>query len=247
MKGNTKDPSARSALGLGLAVLLLLQGCASYTAHPAPIPSIETMPVSRTVGSVTVAADPYLSKDRREAVFGAISGAVLPIHVFVQNDGLEPLSVRYTAFAVEGPDGWVLPDGGPRAAYQSGMRGAFDGRLADMLQTPILGAPVFAAVAVLLPVLLPMGIIDEVHNAKIRHAAADYRAKEFQDVILEAGEAAHGFVYFVFPSGVPALGELVLVVHPGDSEGDRTPLEIRLPLGLPAGRLADDPPTETPR
>jgi hypothetical protein len=94
-------------LALALSFLMLFPGCAtSYMGRPVPVPKIETMPVWRTEGSVTVGVDSYIQPDRQKEVFDddLEKAGVLPIYLLIRNSGKRPLSLRRSDITLELPE-----------------------------------------------------------------------------------------------------------------------------------------------
>ena len=80
-------------------------GCATYTARPAPAPKIAAMPFSRIENSVMVAVDPYIQPDRQKEVFDAELKGVLPLYLLVENRGDQKIFLSRSDIALEIPDG----------------------------------------------------------------------------------------------------------------------------------------------
>ena len=214
-------------LALGLSVVLLLTGCASYTPSSMPVPKAGGMPVERTEGDVAVGADPYVEEDRQKVVFdGALTDeGVLPVLVHVRNEGRRRLLVRPSTMTLTFRDGsQVSPVGATAVAAKIESSAGVIG------WTIAFGLIGFLAAS---------SAEDKARAARL----ADYRSKELQDVTLAKGEATHGFVYFIPPPGTPSFTEAVLTVKLVDAE-DFTGIVVRLPLselavkGSPGGREA---------
>ena len=200
----------RRALALCVAIGTVSTGCTSrlpYMASPTPIPQAAGMPVWRTEEAVTVGVDPYVQPERQQAVFDATlhQQGVLPIQVFIQNRGAERLQLRHQDIVLELPDGTqrqpllasrvahlVLEGHDDAVGEANGFPLAFS--------EPAYLTALSAAFLALGLVLLPGDIDREDTRRKASEARMmDYRGKEFQDVILETGEVAHGFVFFTSP------------------------------------------------
>lgn len=200
-------------LALGLTVLVACAGCASYTPTSVPIPQAGAMPAWRTEGAVAVGADPYTQLERQEAVFGGDLNkeGVIPIQVFLQNQGDRRLLVRPSDMVLVLPDGSQMnPAGATATAAKLESSG---GVIASTIAFGIVGYLVAASAA------------DKARTARLE----DYRRKELQDTKLEKNASIHGFVYFIPPPGTPAFTESTLVVRVVDSE-ELTSLVVHLPL-----------------
>src|SRR3990170_2939209 len=205
-------------LALGLSVVLLLTGCASYTPSSMPVPKAGGMPVERTEGDVAVGADPYVEEDRQKVVFdGALTDeGVLPVLVHVRNEGRRRLLVRPSTMTLTFRDGsQVSPVGATAVAAKIESSAGVIG------WTIAFGLIGFLAAS---------SAEDKARAARL----ADYRSKELQDVTLAKVEATHGFVYFIPPPGTPSFTEAVLTVKLVDAE-DFTGIVVRLPLMERAG------------
>jgi hypothetical protein len=212
-------------LALAMSILMVFSGCStfSYSGRPVTVPKIETMPVWRTEGPVTIGVDPYIETDRQKEVFDddLKKVGVLPIYLLVRNNSDRPLSLRRADtnldITLELPDGqktWlmnteaVLPTATPRAA-----NGHSDSK------------NVISGMLLLFP-LIPLFIAGFVAEKKADAARlADYKEKEFKNVKLNKDESTHGFVFF-FP--YHEKGKLVLrfVDETGGSSFVRLPIII---------------------
>jgi hypothetical protein len=84
-----------SALAMALWSILLLAG--DYELKPVTLLPIESYPARTSLGSVTIAADPYDSDDKSFTAFDVKklnSRGYYPIHVIIQNGSSEFLIVR---------------------------------------------------------------------------------------------------------------------------------------------------------
>jgi hypothetical protein len=76
-------------LALALSFLMVFR-CStfSYSGRPVPVPKIETMPVSRTKGPITIGIDPCIQTDRQKEFDDDLAKeGVPPIYILVRNSG----------------------------------------------------------------------------------------------------------------------------------------------------------------
>jgi hypothetical protein len=171
------------------------------------------MPVRQSMGPVTVGADPYVQKDRQKAVFDGVltDEGVLPIQVFLLNEGDRRFLVRASTITLTFPDGTQIgPAGATAAAAKMESTGGVIGWTIGFGLVGYLAAS---------------SAEDKARAARL----ADYKSKELQDAMLGKDGSAHGFIYFVPPSGTAPFTEATLTVQFMDNE-DFTSLAVRLPL-----------------
>jgi hypothetical protein len=203
----------RRACALWLSVLVAVSGCASYTPSSMTVPKAGAMPAWRTEGPLSAGADAYVQKDRQKAVFdGELTAeGVLPIQVFVRNEGSRQLLVRPSTMTLALPDGSQLgPVGASAVAAKMESSG---GVIGWTIGFGLIG-------------FLAASSAEDKARAGRR---ADYRSKELQDLTLAKDDSAHGFVYFIPPPGISPFSEAVLMLRFVDAE-DLTSTVIRLPL-----------------
>lgn len=208
--------------GLGFFCLLILvvcATCASYTPSSAPIPRAETMTATRTEGFATAGADPCLDPARQKAVFDADMGkaGIVPIQLFVSNQGDRPLLIRPSDIVLEFPNGsGISPAGASAAAAQLESIG---GIVASSIAFGIVGY------------LVSSSAEDKARAARLE----DYKRKELQEATLRKDESKYGFVYFLPPPQTNPSLEATLKVRFVNVE-DATSFVIPLPLqGLKIG------------
>lgn len=205
---------SRAIVALGLTALLLLQGCASYTPTNLELLKPEGMPLWVQEGVVAVGADPYIQKERQKAAFdGDMSDVgILPVQVFVLNDGPRRLLVRSSDMILLFPDGRQVASTGATA-----VAARFDQGVGDVIGWGI-GFGVIGMLAA------------SAHKDTVRTARLnDYRSKELSEAFLDPGKSAHGFVFFMPPGGPLTTADGVLVVQFVDAE-DASRQAVRVPL-----------------
>ncbi len=213
----------RHTVALCLSALVAFTGCASYRASLAPIPKPGSIPVWQIKGAVAVGADPYVQPDRLQTVFDTepTKWGILPVQVFVQNQGDGRLWVRRSEIALELADGGrISPEDAHNAAYR------ISGERIKVLFPHYAQPGCIAGCGLILFTLLAVkgatNISSSTANSK---RLTDFQKKEIRDVVLEKDESVHGFVYFPWPSEAEAtLKVSVLDID----EGSR--VVVRLPL-----------------
>ncbi len=205
---------SRSMVALALALLLLLQGCASYTPKDAAVPKPAVMPAWVRDGVVAVGADPYLQRERQKAVFdGDMSEeGILPVQVFLLNEGPRRLLVRGSDMTLVFPDGRQVASAGATAVATR-----FDQGMGEVIGWGI-GFGIIG-------VLAASANKETVRTARL----SDYRSKELAEVFLDPGQSAHGFVFFIPPIGTTGMADGVLLVHFVDAH-DASRQAVRVPL-----------------
>lgn len=212
----------RRYLALSLSILMVLPGCASYTVRAVPIPKTVLMPFSRIDNSVMVAVDPYIQPGRQKEVFNDELKGVLPLYILVENRGDRELSLHRSAIALELPDGRQISP--VKSATVAGRLAREPSRVSpsDEVQGAVM--------LVLLFPLIPLAVAAIDAQKKTQEArVVDYLNKEFQDVVLTKDASAHGFVYFMPPSGTRWSTKARLVLRFVDKT-DGTSFVIRVPV-----------------
>jgi hypothetical protein len=199
----------------------------------APITNVGALPAQKTQSELRVGADPYYS-NRQKSMFGQDMSqtGLLPVMVYLQNNGVQPLKVVPNLISLEFPNG-----GGVKAAA-----------LPNDLLPPAPPAPLpppettgqkvgrVAAVTGLIALdLASYGMVSAVSRSLERdrqakpHLQKDYENKELKEVTLAKGESAQGFVYFYIPQGIQhAVGSHLIVPYlPAQGRSG----EVRVPLG----------------
>jgi hypothetical protein len=231
-------------IALSLAATLAAGGCSAYKGTVWPAPRAGAMPVWRADAALAVGVDTFADRERQKAVFDAdfFDKRILALQLMVQNQRPEPVLVRRAGVTL------TLPDGQEIARVTAATAAAQMDSSGDTLAWGIAFGLIGGLAAA------------QAEEGERTARRADYEAKEFrEDVILQTGEAAHGFLYFVPPRGTPPFTYATLTLRFADpKESVITPL--RVPLAglrfrgakdweddLKAGRgPAPTPPTDAP-
>jgi hypothetical protein len=232
------------AIYLILMTICLFSGCAkatstaanSATTSPppatAPITNVGPPPAQKNQSELRVGADPYYS-NRQKSMFGQDMSqtGLLPVMVYLQNNGVQPLKVVPNIISLEFPNGGevqaaalpndLLPLTPPPASPPPETTGQKVGRVAKLTGLVALD-------------LASRGMVSAVSASNERHRQAkphlqkDYENKELREVTLARGESAQGFVYFYIPQGVQhAVGSHLIVPYlPAQGQGGK----VRVPL-----------------
>jgi hypothetical protein len=114
-------------LALALS-FLMVPGCStfSYSGRPVTVPKIETTPISRTEGPITVGVDPYIQPDRQKEVFDddLEKAGVLPIYLLVKNNKLSlrrRSEIPLVDIALEFPNGYQIKQKQSSACWTEGL------------------------------------------------------------------------------------------------------------------------------
>ena len=179
-----------------LVVTVLLSGCASYTPSLAPVPQ-PTVKQWVVEGTVAVAADPYVEPERQRAVFDAELGkaGVIAVQVVAENRADRAVLLRPSDMILEFPDGSQLsPSGVTTVVNKVGESGSVVGAA---LACGLVGA------------IVASNAEEEARSAR----TGDYRDKAFKETTLGENDSAHGFVFFVPPSGAQLFADAILKVR----------------------------------
>jgi len=179
----------------------------------APITSVEALPAHKIQAELTVGADPYYSR-RQKSTFGQDMSqmGILPILVYLENNGAQPLTIQPNNISLEFPDGReVNPTAPLTAAEKWGLK---PGRY-------VAAGAVYGVTGVL--------ATKAAHEKAKTQVREEYQKKGLQEVTLAKGESAQGFVYFYMPRGIQhATGAHLIVPYlPAKGRGG----EVRVPLG----------------
>lgn len=120
---------------------------------------------------------------------------MVPIQVFVQNQGERRIIVRPSDMVLALTDSNQMNTAGAHAA--AAKLESSGGVIAASIAFGIVGAMVAGSAA------------EKARAARLE----DYRRKEMQDANLRKDESTHGFVYFIPPTGTSAFTEATLVVR----------------------------------
>jgi hypothetical protein len=78
-----------------------------YTVRTVPIPEFKTMPVRQIEQNMSIGVDPFVQADRLKDAFDEVltDRGVLPLLVFVQNQGDKPIRIAAERAVLMLPDG----------------------------------------------------------------------------------------------------------------------------------------------
>ncbi len=212
----------------GILLVFWVFGCSVYEAEPVTIPSLEVIPFLRREGKVTVAADPYVGRERSERFFGQDLSklGVIPVQLFVQNHGEGRLWLQPSSLSLTLPEGTSLKP--VRAMVVGAMetpRGLSGGEAAALALGTFIGA--FGGNP-FVGYQMASDILKDKERGKVFQRTTDYWTKELKDVIVGKNESAHGFVFFVPNSGSAAFDEATVVYNLLDIDAAE-----RFIIGLP--------------
>ena len=182
---------------IGLALLLLGSGCASYeptaTAMPSPTVQQEDWHVQN---GMAVAAYPIVEEPQQQQMFDANLNdtGVIPIQVVIENRTERVKWVRPVDMVMTLPDKRTF---GPTAVDSVAARVDEDGSIAgSYLAFGIIGYVVAS----------------NAENSAKQARTADYEAKSLRSSKLSQDQSSHGFVFFIPPPGTGELDEATLSV-----------------------------------
>jgi hypothetical protein len=199
----------------------------------APVTNVGDLPAQKTLSGLRVGADPYYS-NRQKSMFGQDMSqtGLLPVMVYLQNNGVQPLKVTPNLISLEFPDGGGVqaaalpndllppaPPASPPPADTTGQKVARVAAVTGLIALDLASRGMVSAVSA--------------SNERARqarpHLQKDYENKELREVTLAKGESAQGFVYFYIPQGVQhAVGSHLIVPYlPAQGRSG----EVRVPLG----------------
>jgi hypothetical protein len=231
-------------LSLFLILMMILQfsGCAqtTSTASVAPItdggasPSRKTaatitnvgaLPVQKTQSELGVGAEPYYA-NRQESTFGQDMSqkGILPVMVFLQNTGGQPLKVTPSLISLEFQDGGEVNANSTPTDLLPAPPPSTGEKVAWAVGVTALVLIVLAAGPTTIPALRksPAGIRKEAIQEELQKT-------ELREVILAKGESAQGFIYFYIPQGVQQSAGAHLIVPYLPAQGRSG--KVRVPLG----------------
>ena len=217
-------------LSICLILMMICQfsGCAktTSTASVAPITDGGALPAQKTQSELIVGADPYYS-NRQKSMFGQDMSqtGLLPVMVYVQNNGVQPLKVTPNLISLEFQDGGevqatALPNDLLPPPPPAETTGAKAGRVVRGSAAIIAAASFPYSLPFILPILL---------KKSKPHLQKEYENKELREVTLAKVESAQGFVYFYIPQGVQHAVGAHLIVHYLPAQGRSG--EVRVTLG----------------
>jgi hypothetical protein len=205
-------------LSIYLILIMIFQfsGCAKTTStvSVAPITDVMALPAHNTQSEFVVGADPYYST-RQKAMFGQDMSqrGILPIMVYLQNNGAQPSKVVPNIISLK------FQDGGEEKAIS---------RATIIPDSPLpLGVKIAFIVAWL--VFPPLEKLKQEPNFDMPLMGEEYEKKELREVTLSKGELAQGFVYFYIPQRIQHAKGAHLIVPYQQAKGRAG--EVRVPLG----------------
>lgn len=188
----------------------------------AGLPDSGAMPFKGANFTVEIRADPYSQVERQERYLEADlkAAGVLPVHVIIRNLGEDKLKVSPRMFTLDLPTGPTV-----RAGYVGDvMVRPWRGEKISNLRSQRLAAGIVSGLFLGIGIL--PGLVEDYHK---REEA--YRAAVLSEKVLDKGETAKGFLFFVIPRGVPLFSSATLRAKiPGARSA--SPREISLPMEL---------------
>lgn len=199
----------KQTAALLLAALFLgPSGCASYQPGAIQVGAIDEYPYRTAREGISLAADPYDSKEKAERGFyvDLNSQRFYPINLILKNDTNDPIIVLRETIELIDASGNVH-----RPIRGSIMYNAFE---KSKIAYALLGFGIFSYMSA-----------DEAN----RKMEADWREKEIPDQLtILSGRRANGFAYFQLPEGkIPKGGKLRVGIEKLD-----TKKQIQLELAL---------------
>jgi hypothetical protein len=195
-----------------LAGALAIQGCASYQYGVIDVRPAEQYPSRTAAKGIALAVDPYDSKEKAEAAFyvDVTSEGFYPVNLIFRNDTKDRVVVlRDTVELIDATGNTNRP-----VRYNI-MFGAFE---KSKMAYALLGFGIFSYMSA------------EDANRKME---TDWRQKELpEQLIIQAGRKADGFVYFRLPPGrTPKGGKLVLEAESLETK-EKIPLAVLIVSGF---------------
>lgn len=189
-----------------------IQGCASYQYGIVDVRPAEQYPSRVAAKGISLAVDPYDSKEKAEAAFyvDVTSEGFYPVNLIFRNDTKDRVIVlRDTVELIDATGNTNRP-----VRYNI-MFGAFE---KSKIAYALLGFGIFSYMSA------------EDANRKME---TDWRQKELpEQLIIQAGRRADGFVYFRLPQGRSLKGgKLVLEAESLESK-EKIPLEVTIVSGF---------------
>ena len=191
----------------------------------APITNVGALPAQKTQSELGVGAEPYYA-NRQESTFGQDMSqkGILPVMVFLQNTGAQPLKVTPTRISLEFQDGGEVNGNSTPTALLPAPPPSTGEKVAWAVGVTALVLIVLAAGPTTIPALRksPAGIRKEKLQEELQKT-------ELREVTLAKGESAQGFVYFYIPQGVQQSAGAHLIVPYLPAQGRSG--KVRVPLG----------------
>lgn len=199
---------------IGLALLLLGSGCASYeptvSAMPSPTVQQEDWHVKN---GLAVAAYPIVDELQQQQMFDANLNdtGVIPVHVVIENRTERMKWVRPVDMVMTLPDKRTF---GPTSVASIAARVDEDGSIGGSY--------------------IAFGLIGYVIASNAEESAkqartADYEAKSLRSKRLSQNQSSNGFIFFIPPPGTGELDEVTLSVFFVD---DQEPASERIDVPL---------------
>jgi hypothetical protein len=160
-----------------LMIPVLLIG-AEYQIKTVKVLPIESYPARATVGSVTIAADPYTTDERSYSAFdikNLNSRGYFPIHVIIKNTSSDFLTLRtrnVVLITAEGRQLYTTP--------------------ATIVVEDVVGS----GLASRLPLMKGR---DQSTSTKVGSPLSDFTAKELTNRLVDPGAVSDGFLFFFTP------------------------------------------------
>lgn len=194
------------------AITKVREGAFDYTPKTVPIPAMESAAVSREVQGLQVGVTPYVEAEKTRQIFDADlkKARILALQVLVRNNGQRRMTLRTDDFILHLPAGKAYTRAAAVDAASRLDRSAGWGWI-------LIGNPGYQQIRG----------ATELANS---HRQADFGRKEFHDVPLHSGDAAHGFLFYLIPDDVRELRNASLVVKATD-DVPAASISVELPLG----------------
>ncbi len=197
--------------GIGIALLLLCSGCASYTPSSAPVPSVAAADW-HTNDNLAVAVYPIVGEEQEQMLDADLNEVgVLALQVVLENRGEYTKVVRSKDMVLTLPDERTFgPTTVDSVVYKVDESGS------------VIGSTVAFG---LIGYMAASSAEESAKKARLM----DYRAKSLGEEELAANDSAHGFVFFIPPPGSGTFDEATLSVF-FVNEDLSTAKEVRVPV-----------------
>lgn len=178
----------------------VFSGCPAYAASAAPVPQSWAMLVWESDSGVEGGADPYVESFRQKDVFNATFTKQGVAAIQLLVKNIERQKIKVQRADIH----LKYPDGEKVfPALKSKVLKKVKPKHRECMRASVP------------------------QDAKARWK--DYREKELRDTTLQKEQSVHGFVYFIPPEGVDALGEATLILPVIDMEkAERITLQLKL-------------------
>jgi hypothetical protein len=199
----------------------------------APITNVGVLPAQKTQSELKVGAEPYYA-NRQKSTFGQDMSqkGILPVMVFLENNGAQPLKVTPTLISLEFQEGGEVnanstPAGLLPAPAPAPPPPPPDTTGAKVVRVVAVTAIIALAISPAGWLLLPFSKSPvETQKEKLQ---TKLQETELREVTLAKGESAQGFVFFFIPQGVQQSVGAHLVVPYLPAQGRSG--KVRVPLG----------------